>query len=76
MALLPTKIAVQIEGREVLVQAWQYNVASLTRGCIPIFFLDTDIEGNMPEDRAITDYLYGGDIAYRLKQEIVLGMAA
>lgn len=74
MALLPTKIAVQIEGREVLVQAWQYNVASLTRGCIPIFFLDTDIEGNMPEDRAITDYLYGGDIAYRLKQEIVLGI--
>lgn len=74
MALLPTKISVQIEGREVLVQAWQYNVASLTRGCIPIFFLDTDIEGNMPEDRAITDYLYGGDIAYRLKQEIVLGI--
>jgi len=74
MALLPIKTAVQIEGREVLVQAWQYNVASLTRGCIPIFFLDTDIDGNMPEDRTITHYLYGGDIAYRLKQEIVLGI--
>jgi glycogen phosphorylase len=74
MAQLPTKISVQIEGREVLVQAWQFNVESLTRGCIPIFFLDTDIEGNMPEDRAITHYLYGGDISYRLKQEIVLGI--
>jgi len=74
MTLLPTKISVQIEGREVLVQAWQFNVESLTRGCIPIFFLDTDIEGNIPEDREITHYLYGGDIAYRLKQEIVLGI--
>lgn len=74
MTLLPAKVSVQIEGREVLVQAWQYNVASLTRGCVPIFFLDTDIDGNMPEDREITHYLYGGDIGYRLKQEIVLGI--
>ncbi len=47
---------------------------SLTRGCIPIFFLDTDVAGNAPEDREITHYLYGGDLAYRLKQEIVLGI--
>lgn len=74
MTLLPTKITVQIEGRDVLAQAWQYNVESLTRGCIPIFFLDTDVDGNIPEDREITHYLYGGDPAYRLKQEIVLGI--
>jgi len=74
MKLLPTKITVQIEGRDVLVQAWQYNVQSLTHGCIPIFYLDTDIEGNTPEDREITACLYGGDLAYRLKQEIVLGI--
>lgn len=74
MKLLSTKITVQIEGRDVLVQAWQYNVQSLTHGCIPIFYLDTDIEGNTPEDRGITAYLYGGDLAYRLKQEIVLGI--
>lgn len=74
MTLLPTKITVQIEGREVFVQAWQYNVESLTKGCIPIFFLDTDVEENTPEDRDITAYLYGGDIGYRLKQEIVLGI--
>lgn len=74
MTLLPAMITVQIEGRDVMVQAWQYNVESLTRGCVPVFFLDTDIEGNTPEDREITSYLYGGDLAYRLKQEIVLGI--
>lgn len=74
MTLLPTKISVQIEGRDVLVQAWQYNEKSLTGGFVPIFFLDTDIEENDPEDREITHYLYGGDLAYRLKQEIVLGI--
>ena len=74
MTLLPVKAAVQIEGREVMVQAWQYNVESLTHGCIPIFFLDTDVPENAPEDREITHYLYGGDLAYRLKQEIVLGI--
>jgi starch phosphorylase len=74
MTLLPTKITVQIEGRDVFVQAWQYNVESLTKGYIPIFFLDTDVEENTPEDRDITAHLYGGDIGYRLKQEIVLGI--
>jgi starch phosphorylase len=74
MTLLPVKITVQIEGRNVLVQVWQYNVESLTRGSVPVFFLDTDVEGNAPEDREITSYLYGGDLAYRLKQEIVLGI--
>ncbi len=74
MKLLPVKISVQIEGRDVLVQAWQYNVSSLTGGCIPIFFLDTDIPENIPEDREITAKLYGGDLSYRLKQEIVLGI--
>jgi glycogen phosphorylase len=74
MVLLPASCTVQIEGRDVIIQAWQYNVESLTRGCVPIFFLDTDVEWNMPEDREITHYLYGGDISYRLKQEIVLGI--
>jgi len=74
MTLLPAKITVQVEERDVLVQAWQYNVESLTRGCVPIFFLDTDIEGNASQDREITSFLYGGDLAFRLKQEMVLGI--
>ncbi len=74
MTLLPARTYVQIEGREVAVQAWFYIVKSLTSGSIPVLFLDTDIDENNPDDRDITSYLYGGDHAYRLKQEIVLGI--
>ncbi len=74
MELLPEKITVEIEGRDVYVQAWLYEVKSLTGGNIPVFFLDTDAAENGPDDREITSSLYGGDKAYRLKQEIVLGI--
>ncbi len=36
--------------------------------------LDTDLDQNSQEDRTLTHYLYGGDDAYRLKQEIILGI--
>jgi starch phosphorylase len=71
---LPTQVRVQIQGREVRVKAWLYDYQSLTGGLVSILFLDTDVEGNSPEDRDITSYLYGGDERYRLKQEIVLGI--
>jgi starch phosphorylase len=74
MKLLPVKVKVQIEGRDVAIQAWVYLVISPTGGKIPIFFLDTDVPENIPSDRGITDYLYGGDHTYRIKQEVVLGM--
>jgi starch phosphorylase len=41
---------------------------------VPIYLLDTDLEGNTGWDRGLTDHLYGGDTNYRLQQEIVLGM--
>ena len=75
MSLLPKKVKVRIEGRDVAVQAWVYYISSLaTKWSVPIFFLDTDLPENTPEDRGITDHLYGGDERYRLKQEIVLGI--
>jgi starch phosphorylase len=74
MQLLPQKITVPIEGREVAVQAWQYEVKSLTGGTVPVFFLDSDVAENSPNDREITSALYGGGADYRLKQEIVLGL--
>jgi starch phosphorylase len=74
MELLPGKTLVTIEGRDVKIQSWLYRVKSPTGGEVPVLFLDTDIPGNLPEDRAITDHLYGGDQVYRLKQEIVLGI--
>ncbi len=73
---LPQEVEVQIQGRGVKVRAWLYDCCpkSLTGGVVPTIFLDTDVDGNAPEDRRITDYLYGGDQTYRLKQEIVLGI--
>jgi len=74
MTLMPPEISVNIQEKEVKVRAWLYNCKSLTGGCVPILFLDTNVEGNSEEDKGITDYLYGGDRRYRFKQEIVLGM--
>ncbi len=74
MSELTTQTVVKIRGREVKIKAWLYDHQSPTGGLLSILFLDTDIDGNMPEDREITSFLYGGDERYRLKQEIVLGI--
>lgn len=74
MTMLPHRITVCCEGRSVAVAAWLYLVKSATSGMLPVFFLDTDLPENSPEDRRLTDHLYGGDSLYRLKQEVVLGI--
>jgi starch phosphorylase len=74
MRLLPETVTVRIGERDVKVGVWVYDQESLTGGIVPVLFLTTDIEGNTQEDRETTDFLYGGDETYRLKQEIVLGI--
>jgi starch phosphorylase len=74
MKLLPETATVKISGQDVRIGVWVYEAESLTGGTIPVLFLTTDVEGNTQEDREITDFLYGGDEKYRLKQEIVLGI--
>lgn len=71
---LPHVVPVIIEGRKVLVGVWRYLVKCPTGTSVPVYFLDTDLEENSPEDRGITHELYGGDKAHRLKQEVVLGI--
>mgnify|MGYP001059410031 CR=1 FL=1 len=71
---LPAKVALEIEGREVWVGAWLYRVEGHLGGAIPVILLDTDLPENRDDDRALTHSLYGGDDAYRLKQEMVLGI--
>ena len=55
-------------GRLVTAKIWKLMV-----GTVPLYLLDTDIEQNSEEDRAITHHLYGGDREHRLKQELLLG---
>jgi len=71
---LDAKIAVHIEGRTVWIGAWLYVLEGSMGGRQPVLLLDTDLNENSSDDREITHYLYGGDNAYRLKQEIVLGI--
>lgn len=74
MVRLSKKVKVQIEERDVYIQAWCHQVRSVTGGKVDVLYLDTNIEENAKEDREITAVLYGGDVYYRLKQEIVLGI--
>ena len=69
------KISIFIENREVFVQAWIYFVESPRVASVPVIYLDTDLPENSAEDRTLTDQLYGGDESYRLKQEMILGIA-
>src|SRR5512138_3450197 len=65
---------VEVEGRSVAVRAWRYSVAGAGGASVPVVLLDTDVPGNDPYDRCLTDHLYGGDDRYRLCQELILGV--
>jgi starch phosphorylase len=71
---LDAMIAVRIAERPVWISPWLALHTCPHGRSIPILLLDTDLDQNAPEDRSLTDFLYGGDDAYRLKQEIVLGI--
>ena len=65
----PQVVNVELPGRRVFIQIWRVQV-----GRVPLFLLDTRVDQNRPEDRTITDQLYGGDHEHRIQQEIVLGI--
>ncbi|MDX1656493.1 MAG: alpha-glucan family phosphorylase [Candidatus Competibacteraceae bacterium] len=71
---LEAKVAVTLEERTVWIAAWLYVVSGCEGGRIPVILLDTQLTENAEGDRTITHHLYGGDSAYRLKQEVVLGV--
>ena len=71
---LDAKIAVSIEGRSVWICAWLYVLEGQSGVREPVLLLDTNLPENSAADREITHFLYGGDDAYRLKQEVVLGI--
>ena len=68
------RISVIIEGRQVQVKAWRYDVRGIRGFEVPVYFLDTNLPENTEFDRGLTDFLYGGDEHYRLCQEIILGV--
>jgi len=65
----PLAIEVQLPGRPVLARLWEVQV-----GRVPLILMDTDVEGNMPNDRQLTSRLYSSDPDTRISQEILLGI--
>ena len=68
------RVAIEMEGRQVWIRAWEYDVQGIDGDTVPVYLLDTNVPENAEWDRHLTDSLYGGDEAYRLAQEIVLGL--
>src|ERR1700688_2239018 len=64
-------ITVQIETRSGTIRAkvWRVKV-----GRCDLLLLDSNVEGNAPEDRELTSRLYGGDGRIRIRQELLLGV--
>ncbi len=65
----PLKVRLAFPGRNLNARIWRVDV-----GRIPLFLLDTEVRENSPEDKIVTHQLYGGDLEYRLKQELLLGV--
>jgi glycogen phosphorylase len=68
------RVTVTLEGRPVQIRAWRYQVKGAAGHVVPVYLLDSDLKENIPQDRTLTDVLYGGDDSYRLRQEAVLGL--
>lgn len=77
---LPMEVAIGTNGRPVVVEietrsgfirakVWRAKV-----GRRDLLLLDSDVEGNAPEDRDTTSRLYGGDLRVRIRQELLLGV--
>lgn len=65
----PFSIRVELPDRDVLARIWKIQI-----GRVPLYLLDTDVDGNSPEDRELTSRLYSSDLDLRISQEIILGV--
>jgi starch phosphorylase len=65
----PVTIAIDTRTATILARVWQLAVGRNT-----LFLLDSNVEGNQPEDRELTSRLYGGDERVRIRQELLLGV--
>jgi glycogen phosphorylase len=77
---MPMEVAIGKDGRPVVIEietrsgrirakVWRVKV-----GRRDLLLLDSDVEGNAPEDRELTSRLYGGDLRIRIRQELLLGV--
>jgi starch phosphorylase len=65
----PAAVSVELPGREVHARLWEVRV-----GRVPLYLLDTNVDGNSDADRTLTARLYSSDLDLRISQELILGV--
>ena len=65
----PIVVAIETRGGSIRAKVWRVKV-----GRCDLLLLDSNVEGNAPEDRELTSRLYGGDGRTRIRQELLLGV--
>jgi starch phosphorylase len=65
----PLVVAIDTRTGRILAKVWRMRV-----GRVNVYLLDSDVEGNSPQDRELTSRLYGGDHRTRIRQELIAGV--
>ena len=65
----PVTVEVEFPDRKLALQVWEVRV-----GRIPLYLLDSNVEGNSDSDRLLTARLYWSDLDRRVMQEVLLGI--
>ena len=65
----PVVVQIQTRSGPITAKVWRARV-----GRCDLLLLDSNVEGNAPEDRELTSRLYGGDRRIRIRQELLLGV--
>ena len=65
----PVTVQLETRGGIIAAKVWRVKV-----GRCDLLLLDSNVEGNSPEDRALTARLYGGDARVRIRHELLLGV--
>ena len=65
----PVVVEIETRSGRILAKVWRVKV-----GRRDLLLLDSDVEGNAPEDRELTSRLYGGGLRIRIRQELLLGV--
>lgn len=74
LTLTPAKVVLKLKERNLVVRAWEYVIKGINGAEVPVYFLDTNFAENDSFGRELTSYLYGGNLEYRLYQELILGV--
>ena len=66
---MPVTIRIDTRSGWISAKVWRIKV-----GRCDLLLLDSNVDGNAPEDRELTSRLYGGDGRVRIRQELLLGV--